>query len=309
VYTNTFPVDPTGISTVKANERAVVHAYRDIQKINEAFQGQIFLGELGEALRMIKGRTRSFYRGLFSFAGAAKKRTRRVKKVTKKNAILSGLWLEYSFGWVPLISDTRNIIEAVTKSNYYRGDSVAFKAVGYSGESISHENGSMITPPIEYTWTTKTEAWVNIYGRVGVTMQTTDILSKEYWGFSLSSFLPTVWELTPYSFLVDYFSNVGDIVNAWSVPLSNVRWMSRSVRQKSSRDLTRLEFREKYMSGQSYYYKGTGFVQRVPMGSSRLSINRQRDYTLETPSLRFEIPGLSMKWLNIGALGRIKSLR
>ena len=47
-------------------------------------------------------------------------------------------------------------------------------------------------------------------------------------GFKLEDFVPTMWNLLPYSFLVDYFVDVGGILNAITTDISAVRWVSET---------------------------------------------------------------------------------
>lgn len=54
-------------------------------------------------------------------------------------------------------------------------------------------------------------------------------------GLTIQEFVPTVWELIPYSFVVDYFTNIGDVVNyAYS---ANLNWVYKSA---SFRQLTQI---------------------------------------------------------------------
>jgi len=54
-------------------------------------------------------------------------------------------------------------------------------------------------------------------------------------GFQPSEFLPTAWELLPWSFLADYFSNIGDCLTAWSTVTDKVEvaYINRTIVQKT----------------------------------------------------------------------------
>jgi len=45
---------------------------------------------------------------------------------------------------------------------------------------------------------------------------------RQAFGLDLDDIAPTMWELVPYSFVVDWFCNISDILAAWS-PHSEVR--------------------------------------------------------------------------------------
>jgi hypothetical protein len=49
-------------------------------------------------------------------------------------------------------------------------------------------------------------------------------------GFTPSEFVPTAWELLPYSFLVDYFTNIGDILSSSVTSTARLAWSNRTIR-------------------------------------------------------------------------------
>jgi hypothetical protein len=49
-------------------------------------------------------------------------------------------------------------------------------------------------------------------------------------GLHPSNWLPTAWELLPYSFVYDYFANIGDIINAATVQQSDMTFGNRLIR-------------------------------------------------------------------------------
>jgi hypothetical protein len=53
-------------------------------------------------------------------------------------------------------------------------------------------------------------------------------------GLNLSNWLPTLWECIPYSFVVDYFTNAGQMINAVSFLDADVLWVERSVRNTAN---------------------------------------------------------------------------
>jgi hypothetical protein len=114
-------------------------------------------------------------------------------------------------------------------------------------------------------------------------------------GFSPKDFLPTAWELIPYSFLVDYFSNIGGIIYGMSNLFTNLAWHNSTVRKE-------LKFRQ---WGTEYPLPGlvriTGAYAKCV--TSKVSVERSKYTGHGVPSLAFKIPGFrSLKWLNIAAL-------
>lgn len=56
-------------------------------------------------------------------------------------------------------------------------------------------------------------------------------------GFSLRDWVPTLWNCIPYSFVIDYFTNVGDVVEFYSTDLSSVVGISKSVKREQTQHM------------------------------------------------------------------------
>jgi hypothetical protein len=115
-------------------------------------------------------------------------------------------------------------------------------------------------------------------------------------GFDVSNWLPTVWELIPYSFLVDYFVNIGEIVSAATLNSSSVLWTNKTVTHRVSYRALRWEANSKPYSNN---------VATVPgKAKSHLkTVTRYPNYAgAMVPTLTFSLPGLGQA-LNIAALG------
>jgi hypothetical protein len=146
---------------------------------------------------------------------------------------------------------------------------------------------------------------VLVYGAVRLKMGELPYQWAEEFGFEPKDFAPAIWEGIPYSFLVDYFTNVGEIVNALSFPQSDVAWVARTFHNDSIRDGTRARV---VMVGAAE----TPFVKRellrfVPPTAywSRAYVDRISYHaSLPLPSFQLEIPGSKnwRKWLNMAAL-------
>jgi hypothetical protein len=129
----------------------------------------------------------------------------------------------------------------------------------------------------------------------------------EQLGLSWSNLLPTVWELIPYSFLVDYFTNVGSVIDGISTGVVSLAWGCRSeVRESLSRistELARVSLDTNPGQGRwSGNVHGAGLI-----GQNRY-VNRQsvNVISLGIGDFQFKLPGVSTKWLNIGALADLR---
>jgi hypothetical protein len=133
----------------------------------------------------------------------------------------------------------------------------------------------------------------------------------EFTGVSLTNFAPTAWELIPYSFLVDYFSNIGNVIDTASLGTVYLSWGVRTERQffeytSSAFDLyypLNTDSHERFIHKSVNASGGRSYQQnffRSPVGSVEVGIL----------DLTFKIPGIdeSRKWLNIGALAAKRRL-
>lgn len=159
---------------------------------------------------------------------------------------------------------------------------------------------------------TRTEFSVRYYGAVKLRLGSFQTSLAEESGFQVRDFVPALWEWIPYSFLVDYFTNVGDLLESASISKSDIAWMGRvwrntSVRNGSSQTVKPIN---------SLPWPSSGHIQIIGYSPSRVTWRRKAfgraPYTGSlVPSLQFEIPGFagSKKWLNIAALLRLRGMQ
>jgi hypothetical protein len=120
-----------------------------------------------------------------------------------------------------------------------------------------------------------------------------------YFGLDLSSFVPTVWELIPYSFLVDYFANIDDIISAATLNRSTIRWLAKTEVQ-----ILQAEFSSFNLAAfPSNLGSSSGYVIMPGHAiSKRVIVNRAAYTGSLVPTLEFTIPGFGTKWINMAAL-------
>lgn len=130
--------------------------------------------------------------------------------------LAGGLWLEWRYGWNPLmmsISDTlKGFNEEKTKSKRYTGrGSEAYhvaKTATRSAIWYPYTNGAITT-----TYTT--DVVIDARVRAGVIVQG-DASFAHSMGLEASAIPTAAWEIVPYSFVVDWFTRVGDYIQAHS---------------------------------------------------------------------------------------------
>lgn len=294
-------------SDVQANNEALANFISKATKAQTSFQGGTFLGELRETISLLRSPVKSLRHGLNTYLGAVKERSRRIRRLprdrrkTQLTAVLSDTWLEYSFGWVPLIHDIDDGLKTLTDAMV--DDYPPRKlVVGYGKTKIptiaSVWQFGVATPPyINYRTEQSSEVLVKYYGVV--TVGTNSVTSARRIGFDPYSWAPTLWELIPYSFLVDYFTNIGDIVEAASFPRSTLKWVAKTVvKEEVARAVSPNPV---LLTSGTASIRGSGSASTGVYWKKRV-VSRDTYTGSLVPDLEFSLPGLGRKLLNIAAL-------
>lgn len=295
-----------------ATNSAIMSFISDVKAGYNSISGGVFLGELRRTLDMIRNPAKGLRVGMQHWLQAVQKRstryctarnrtTWRSSCIKRMNADLADLWLEYSFGWSPLISDTKAGAEALAR--LINGE-IRYTTARGSG---SDEQGSVTTAKaylpgmpgsvfLETQSVTRQLARVHIYGAVrakaqGPTMEN----AMGLFGFKIEEFVPTVWNLLPYSFLSDYFLNVGDILEATFFDRSSIAWASKSTIQDSSTRTTGF-----LVCPASSGWNGGG-SPGLAVAKNKV-FSRERSAGNLVPTLEISLPGSAQQWTNIGAL-------
>lgn len=150
-----------------------------------------------------------------------------IKRTKGKSAFkyASHAWLNWSFGLAPTISEVNDILETIDAHIMRRFP----EAVRDSGSATKN-------------WITRAEISTNVpYGTVGGTVlgvhhtlgyrftcgyvpalkAGNDYSGWDHFGLNFGSMVPAVWELTPFSWLFDYFTTMGDFLEDTFVDAGN----------------------------------------------------------------------------------------
>lgn len=197
-------MSPTGGSDTLAYEKLK-------GKIAERAELGVFLAELGQSTQMIAKRALQLARayrylrtGQFAAftkeLGVSKKR----KKGTYASKDVSNLWLEYSFGWAPMVGD---IYDAVTVLQ----SPLRQVAVSTSARNRQPKRKPKFTLNDDGTsydqQRYEESTWCGV--RIRVTNPNLWLANQ----LGLTNPLGVAWELVPFSFVVDWFSTVGTFLS------------------------------------------------------------------------------------------------
>jgi hypothetical protein len=186
-----------------------------------------------------------------------------------------------------------------------------YEPVKYSArgqkQAIPPSIDSGVRPPARIIFT-QTRTYTNhimvwYKGAVRVRAAGSVYMDQELLGFSLSDFVPTIWELVPWSFLIDYFTNIGDVLEAWTTCTSDVAWVNRTSRRSS---IALSEAVPDLASTRSAYWQGNSCRGNLWGNPGWVKIETTRVVRSagisDSPRISLEIPGFGRRWINIGAL-------
>lgn len=287
-------VDPSLLAGEEAT-RATNQAYAKLlDKLGDRASLGVNLVEYGQATQMIAKRATQLYRFTrkvvrFDIPGAAKelgmkKPPRGAVKHTRggtKNA--GNLWLEYHFGWDPLIKDifaaTERLTTPRTSLGYYGSASQSVDRV-YANlhETYVDPNGAgTIIRNLDRFH--KGKVRVRTGGFVRVSNPNLNLLTD----LGLTNPAVLAWEVIPFSFVVDWFVNVSQVLNSYTDMLG-LSW---------SKPFTSTKFSGKYLEQWSVDDTITSYSDAYAVTGEGSMYNRTTG--LATPKLQttFKVPGVT----------------
>lgn len=124
----------------------------------------------------------------------------------KKGKSLANSWLELQYGWKPLLSDIHGAYEEVTRASRTVGFTIGVRAFSEASSDGSYANGPYNT--IRYSSTKRCK--VSLY----YSINDPALLAASQVG--LTNPATIAWELLPWSFVIDWFIPVGNVLEAMS---------------------------------------------------------------------------------------------
>lgn len=291
---------------------ARVAFYKKLHALETKFQGLTFLGELKESLHMLRRPARALWSSAEGYSAALNKAKRSNPKHWMKT--IGGLWLEHSFGWLPLINDCKDAVKAYhaltsPKPHTYKLGGGARKEYDRTSELDEYFQAGRTLWINGYThWTTEYAKFIEFHivrykGAMRATIEAPKWDNMRLFGFQPEEFIPTAWELLPWSFLADYFTNIGDLLSCLVTNTRNVAWVNRSV-------ITETFFRGRMGINPQAMASFLGAGWSVTKGSSqkteyvarRRTVSRTPGVGIPMPTLQFNID------LTDGQLGNVAAL-
>lgn len=217
-----------------ADQKAKQDFYKQLNAIRRDFSGQQAIGEYRQTLNLLKNPVKEAFVLLKSFMSI-----RNHERTGKRKAgAIGSQWLQVRFGLLPLASDCAGLVSTL-KRQLQQDDVRTYKAFGKAetssierrdyadiyGCSIGCDIIRTVKSKVYYTFGHKTVLKSEADARM-------DGIREAF--FKLEDIPATLWEVMPWSWLVDYFLNVGAIIEALSTSTKDVVYVSKSVITESS---------------------------------------------------------------------------
>lgn len=291
------------LSLASARNKAYTRALKQIRQAQISMSGGTFLGELGEAIRMLRHPAEGLRKALKTQYLDKLQRIKKTEPNKWKKAI-SSTWLEGCFGWRPFINDLEDAAKAYKEIQSRAEDQYkSIRGVGKDKQLVALITREQSAPTSSFYHRCDGKIWdestVVVRGEVKSLKVTTALDKARVFGLTPSEFLPTVWELLPWSFLADYFTNIGDIIEANATDTSSVAWLEACNIQSRFHEATFVadsDYCQQLMPG-CIVNGSSGYVKH-----QRRNVARSIVSSLGLPSLEFELPGSPIKQLNMLAL-------
>lgn len=298
-----FLLIPTKVgSSSRARNTALGNFLSSAASSLSKLQGGTLIGELRETLQMIKKPASSLRDSLEKYYRRARGLSLDgyIKRRHRLHNSLTDMYLEYTYGWRPLMNDIAAGADAYMAMKYrYETERAEGSAKDVPYSSIVSVPGGKINMLLVDWKRRSTSEFKSRYvgvarSYVGVHTDTASEVRK-LCGFQWQDFLPTAWNLLPYSFVADYFSNIGDILNSAHGLTADWIWKSYSVKCTYTLEITprlRKPVGDRILS---FYENGvSGKVTRTDYSRGEAS--------LYLPTLQLEIPAVGFVWANLAAL-------
>lgn len=228
---------------------------------------------------------------------------RRLKRLQFLKAVADS-YLEWTFGWAPLAKDIEDAVVGL-QTRLQRPQIVSIRASAKGIGRVTEVTGFTVQGP-NYARRFQSQVRGSYYRRLKGGIRTGAVNGaigrKQVLQLDAAHFASTVWDIIPYSFVADYFVNIGDIIEAMSFRIGNLSWGC-----DTTLIVNEAIFRDVSFDANSIIRPHMNIISsRWAGGNARL---QTRTFTRNpitsqslVPSFRFNLPISSKPWENLGFL-------
>ncbi len=288
-----------------------------VRNARTAFQSGTFFGELAETVAMLKSPVHALRHSLDAYHRTVSKRVRsiydvkRLREAPRKaqkaiSRAVQDTYLEWRFGALPLMGDAQDAWSLLDADPHRVRDAFSAQSSSRAGRSTETLSASRSPLLIEAQAVRVTEVSIRYKGALDT--QSGSIPSfAEQLGVLPSNFAPTVWNLIPYSFLVDYFSSIGQVIDALSLGTQYLAWGCRTTRRSYTKQLIdRTSFPT--MVGDGHVTSSDAQAPNMVWEAVALDRIPISAVSAGVEDIHIKVPGIGnpWKWLNVAALANLR---
>jgi len=254
VYTDTFqgtlfpagPFDHVFDSETELTSKALANFYKSLRKSRTQLESLQVIGEGAQTIQMLRNPFQALtnvtvktYRAL-NKERARLSRLKRIARDTEWSKVITRSYLEWVFGVKPLISDINDAIEALSRIDEVERTRI----VGTANQSSSYVSEPLISKIVgdmaltyqkrESRTTEQGVKFIGFLDKATTVAQDRVGKVKSLFGFNLESFIPSIYECMPYSWLLDYITNTGDIITAGTTSTVDLKFCVKMIKSESS---------------------------------------------------------------------------
>jgi len=219
--------------------RCIRDFLRSVDSAQSSFETGQDLGEWRQTVEAIHHPLNTLKNSIVNYLGALRKRRSKYNNnPATLRKILADTYLEFHFGWQPLVADVASLIADIGRFRFPVIPVHGRAHKDYASTETTIHGG--IFGPLEFTHSYKETSRyeVRYKGMLRPKHLGSDGRLSALQALQLTpdKWLPTAWDLLPYSWMSDYFVNIGEIISGLSASLSiDLPWGVITARNKITR--------------------------------------------------------------------------
>ena len=309
-YSTSFPGH--GGSVNAAESMAASKFYSKASGIIKALEGGELLGETHKTANAIIRKATEVadllvnWRKNWNKFRSSHRAGNREASFKRAMAFASDNYLEWKFGVDPLVADTMALANDL-KLDFKEVETFSSRGLGTgTGANQSSISFGPLGGLVSASANTVSVEECSIQYKAAVVLRRYGVGGlAERLGLSPSNFLPTVYNLLPWTWLYDYFTNTGDIVTAIAFDPARIAWCNRTVRRTLT--TTTLSGVNPVINAGLTAHAGYPIASPSRTVWKSKLISRSSTMPSRIPEPRFRMPsfqteGGRMKWTNIAAV-------
>lgn len=280
------------------------------------FQGPTFLGELRETIQfltrpfpaLLKASKRFYYKMLRILKKIPARRRNRKGNAKRIAETMQDGWLSWKLAVSPLIGDIESACETI--ANYDKTVSLDVSSAHRGTYAVASGTDNPLGGTMY--WNRDTVYRCSMIGQLsarivpppGTVDRVMQMIQMDYRGL-IENFIPTVYQLIPMSFLLDYVSNAGAVLENACVAHPQLAWLSttrKTTRRRYAWYYPNVAVPPKY----EWFSKPDGFEIRNVGVFSHSLVTIDRTYVRPEIRFQFELPNV-FQALTITALLKLAS--